>query len=391
MAPSPAWRTTLVRLLTTDYLPQVNPYIRWMWKPAGALSLAAVASGLCGLFLHPHGLVLMSCLLAILAMGVAWPWASLRGLGGSLAFEQDRAREGEAVGIRVALRNRLPWGCWGISIDAGSADVDGLAHVGGWKTVLHRGIAVPERRGEYPTRPIRVRSGFPFGIWEPGRGIAVEHPLIVWPRTSAVGPIPQAAGSLSSEGLVSADRPGHSGDFAGVRGYRRGDSLRQIHWPQTARHNRLIVCDAPGRHAAVDSSRPGRRSPRPPRSRAGRLARVGDPHRRELPGTLAGRRREDGSRPRRAGVARSRRCRPEEGDARRPRALARRRPLPGRDAVQPGVPAVRRRMETHHHHRSRPLRASRPACQGAGATVRRHRIGCRDPSRKSARATLDLG
>jgi uncharacterized protein (DUF58 family) len=28
-----------------------------------------------------------------------------------------------------------------------------------------------------------------------------------------------------------------------VRPYRRGDPLRRIHWPQTARHDRLVVCE----------------------------------------------------------------------------------------------------------------------------------------------------
>lgn len=29
----------------------------------------------------------------------------------------------------------------------------------------------------------------------------------------------------------------------GVRPYRRGDSLRRVHWPQTARHGHLVVCE----------------------------------------------------------------------------------------------------------------------------------------------------
>ncbi|MCS6976111.1 MAG: DUF58 domain-containing protein, partial [Gemmatales bacterium] len=33
------------------------------------------------------------------------------------------------------------------------------------------------------------------------------------------------------------------GDVLGVRPYRRGDPLRRIHWGQSARHDRLIICE----------------------------------------------------------------------------------------------------------------------------------------------------
>jgi uncharacterized protein (DUF58 family) len=36
---------------------------------------------------------------------------------------------------------------------------------------------------------------------------------------------------------------GDAGEVLGTRGFREGDSLRRIHWPQSARHQRLIVCE----------------------------------------------------------------------------------------------------------------------------------------------------
>ncbi|WP_165249969.1 DUF58 domain-containing protein, partial [Paludisphaera soli] len=45
------------------------------------------------------------------------------------------------------------------------------------------------------------------------------------------------------EGAAARRRPGTSGDLLGVRPYRRGDSLRRVHWPQSARHETLIVCE----------------------------------------------------------------------------------------------------------------------------------------------------
>jgi len=45
------------------------------------------------------------------------------------------------------------------------------------------------------------------------------------------------------EGNVSRSKVGTNGDVMGVRPYRRGDSPRRIHWGQSAKHDRLVVCE----------------------------------------------------------------------------------------------------------------------------------------------------
>src|SRR5207244_3192001 len=45
------------------------------------------------------------------------------------------------------------------------------------------------------------------------------------------------------EGTASRSKVGHDGDLLGVRPYRRVDAPRRIHWGQTARYDRLIVCE----------------------------------------------------------------------------------------------------------------------------------------------------
>ncbi len=52
-------------------------------------------------------------------LGLAWPWMSVRGLSGSLGFDRPRCREGEPVAARITVRNRMPWGVWGVSIKGG--------------------------------------------------------------------------------------------------------------------------------------------------------------------------------------------------------------------------------------------------------------------------------
>lgn len=113
----------------------------------------------------------------------------------------------------------------------------------GLRTTICRWEFTPTKRGVYPIAPPCLTTGFPFGLWESRRRLKVERPLIVWPRTYPVGPIPPVSGAQLVEGNVSRVKVGTNGDVLGVRPYRRGDSPRRIHWGQSARHDRLIVCE----------------------------------------------------------------------------------------------------------------------------------------------------
>ena len=119
----------------------------------------------------------------------------------------------------------------------------GLSVATGWKTTEASWDFIPACRGEYPLRSPVVTSGFPFGLWLARRELSVAGTLLVWPRTFPVGPVPESVRGHSSDGLALRDKPGTWGDLLGVRPYRRGDSLRRIHWPQTARHGQLVVCE----------------------------------------------------------------------------------------------------------------------------------------------------
>lgn len=233
---------------TYDFSPRFSAKVRRLvYNPLGVLLLAGTASLSCGLFLHAQGFVLCGGVLAVIALGVIWPWLSLRGLAATLAFDRPRASEGEAVGVRLTLRNRLPWAAWGLAVKGGfgggAGPVAGIAAAPRRRTALCRWVFTPTHRGVYPLVPPRLATGFPFGLWETSRCPTVEKPLVVWPRTYPVGPIPPVGGDHQVEGNVSRSKVGTNGDVLGVRPYRRGDSPRRIHWRQSARHDRLIVCE----------------------------------------------------------------------------------------------------------------------------------------------------
>lgn len=99
------------------------------------------------------------------------------------------------------------------------------------------------KRGFYTVGPLRLRSAYPLGVASSEReGDSSQHNLLVYPSMFEVTFFPLlASGSLVMSGMESLARAGGNDDFFGTREYRQGDSLRHIHWPSSARHDRLIV------------------------------------------------------------------------------------------------------------------------------------------------------
>ena len=61
------------RVLTQDILPGLAPYVRWLRTPLASLGSAAIASLLCGMFLHPQGFILAFGITSVILIGVIWP------------------------------------------------------------------------------------------------------------------------------------------------------------------------------------------------------------------------------------------------------------------------------------------------------------------------------
>lgn len=265
--------------LTRDYFPFLRPYLRWTRRPATWLGGAALATLLIGVFVQPLGLWLSGGIGCAILLGFVWPWLAMRGITCRLSFSKARATEGQSVTVRLTLVNRWPWPLWGLAIVGGfradteaGEDQEGLpiamalAVVPPWSETNFHADFVPRRRGRYPMGIPYVTTGFPFGLWRPRRVVTVEKSLIAWPRRYSVPPVLPDVG-FDQIGLGLADgRPGDAGDFNGVRPYRQGDTLRRIHWPQTAKHGRLIVCErqAPTQvavHVFADLRRPSPQVP----------------------------------------------------------------------------------------------------------------------------------
>jgi len=237
--------------LSHDFCPWANHWVYWLKRPIWGMLLATGLSLVCGIFLKTEALFITAILLLIVGIGVSLPWLAMRGIDVHLTFDIRRSRVGQPVLVRLRVRNRWPWPVWGLSVVRGFAlrvatDTEegvSLARVPGWATVEYSWSFVPQIRGMYPLTAPEVETGFPFGLYRAARKATVDGHVVVWPKTVMLSGLPDAAETRQSDEQLADRRVGDFGDMLGTRSFRQGDSLRRVHWAQTARQQQLIVCE----------------------------------------------------------------------------------------------------------------------------------------------------
>jgi uncharacterized protein (DUF58 family) len=102
---------------------------------------------------------------------------------------------------------------------------------------------IPLRRGVIRFDDLRVLLPDPFGLFQRCRKVkAAATTLTVLPRRYPLPPIELPGGAaFKISGEANTNSIGNSGEFVGLRDYRPGDPLRQIHWKSWARTGRPIV------------------------------------------------------------------------------------------------------------------------------------------------------
>ena len=101
---------------------------------------------------------------------------------------------------------------------------------------------VPPRRGLCDVPALRAETRYPFGLF---RAWTVWRPaarVLAWPTPEQpVAPLPAAP---ATAGEAAQRKASDSGEFEGVRAYRRGDALKQVVWKKAARTGELVSRDA---------------------------------------------------------------------------------------------------------------------------------------------------
>ena len=252
----PEGKSSVARLLTTDFCPWANRFVYWLKEPVGWFVLATAVSVMVGLYVAPIGWTLAASLASLIAVGMVWPALAVRAVACSLSPAKEQVHEDDPCELRLAVQNRWPVPIWGLAVEgfldrnceiADEANVPtvALAFVRAMATSTYRISIRPELRGRYPNRDTVLTCSFPFGIWTAKRKLKDVSPVTVWPKTFAIAGQTAMTGRQAAES-GEGNRSGRTGDFLGVREYRHGDCMRQINWIATARSGDMVVTERSG-------------------------------------------------------------------------------------------------------------------------------------------------
>jgi uncharacterized protein (DUF58 family) len=97
------------------------------------------------------------------------------------------------------------------------------------------------KRGEFTLGPMQLISSDYFGFFEFSEWLKNSRRLVVLPRIIDLDTFAHLPAYLSGGKELKVASTETTPFAAGVREYFPGDSLRRIHWPTTARKNRLMV------------------------------------------------------------------------------------------------------------------------------------------------------
>ena len=187
---------------------------------------------------------LLFTLVALVCIGYGWAWLNLRGLEVRLFRVGTRGHIGEHLDGQVQLvnRTRMPKS-WLEIVE----DTD-LPQPGGRTVALIKGqlrsfriATYLSRRGVYRTGRLRITARDPYGLFRLSHSYLDYQTFTVLPQTVPLPDLDQRFANLPSDSVFSRRTPAITPESSTVREYAHGDSLRRIHWPYTARMNRLMV------------------------------------------------------------------------------------------------------------------------------------------------------
>lgn len=185
----------------------------------------------------------------ILGLGGAWflGWLWSRSLAKHLSLTREMrygwAQVGDELEERLTLVNQAPFPATWVEIEDHStlpgyqASLATVTDANSTNSLTTRGTC--KRRGLYLLGGTRLLTGDPLGIYT----VSIEDPasqtLLILPPVVPLPGLSLTPGGYLGEGRPRPHMREETVRAASVREYQPGDSLRRIHWPSTAKHNKL--------------------------------------------------------------------------------------------------------------------------------------------------------
>jgi len=184
----------------------------------------------------------------VLMIVTGWIWAyfSLRGVSLRRLARTLRQQVGQIFEERFELSNtgRLPRLWLSLKDEGpipGSAGSRVLTWIGGRQQRTYLSYTWLTRRGQFPLGPTVFESGDLFGLFGSRMEVPAQNYLLVTPFLVDLQSFPAPSGTLPGGRALHLRSLEVTPYAAGVREYIPGDSLNRIHWPTTARRDKLMV------------------------------------------------------------------------------------------------------------------------------------------------------
>lgn len=219
---------------------------KWVTLLMAILSLIIVAAMLKSTNLYYMASVLMT----LPGFSYLIGWFTLRGL----EFERELPGvlwEGETGEVVYSIKNPTRYARFFLSVSESFPDwieaqdqEPPLFNVAARDSTRIAHVVRFLKRGVFKATSFTVQAIDPLGIFTFTKSFPCEGEIIVYPRPRRLDPLPLSGADRYGwqEFTITAPRGG-SVEPDGVREYVPGDSLRRIHWRQTARTGRLAVLE----------------------------------------------------------------------------------------------------------------------------------------------------
>jgi len=185
-------------------------------------------------------------LTALLVVTFLWAQVSIRWISLGRQTRSRRAQVNTLLEERFLLRNTGPFPKLWLEVQDHSTLPGHYASqvvnsLGPHQERRWRVQTLCRERGLFTLGPITLSSGDPFGLFTFRRTLPHTTSVVIYPMTVEIREFPLPLGHLPGGEALRRRTHTITPNAAGVRDYAPGDSFNRIHWPSTARKDRLIV------------------------------------------------------------------------------------------------------------------------------------------------------
>ncbi len=219
---------------------------RSFWWIVILIAISFLVSRLPDLSRNPIYIRLSVVLFVILVTSAIWSWAAIIGVHLNRSTRTTRKQVGEIFTERYEVTNRsiLPK-IW-VKIND-QTEIEGtsgsrvITWLGGKQTRAYIAYTSLQHRGWFHLGPTEIETGDVFGLFLIHKVFKSNLRLLVIPYTVDIREFPVPFGLLSGGRALRQKTLEVTPYAAGVREYVPGDPLKRIHWPTSARKDKLIV------------------------------------------------------------------------------------------------------------------------------------------------------